>query len=225
MKKIKTLLLISLVVFLVISCGNKNSDGDKSSTNPPIEASTESVQPFNWNGSYQAILRPLNNHLSGHLPSGMAMIEVQDNQLKVETFLDDDAKVIHIQSVHMGSRCPSSSDDKNNDGIIDVKEAYLASGPVFFPLDDDLSSIDEGLNIYPKGPSYTYRQKVLLNNLTKNLINHHQKLVSLTNRVILIHGVAIGTSLPGTTATLRDFSKELSAPVACGVVRKKPEVI
>lgn len=182
---------------LVVSCGKGGGGSSSGKSSSALEDAQE--------GTYKAILRPLNIHLSGFIPTGVAEIKIVDSQVDVKTLLDDDAKVPHMQSIHIGKRCPNASDDKNNDGLVDMQEALKASGNVFVPLDSNLNSVDEGKGIYPMGGGFTYQETTSLEKFGYDL--------KLNGRVVLIHGVAEATPLPpGVRAN--------EVPIVCGILKK-----
>jgi hypothetical protein len=212
MNFISTLFLISSLPFL-FSCGKDKKSGNAPSTSPELyEQESE--------GSYRAILRPLNNHLSGFLPTGSAEIEIAGDSVMVSTLLDDDAKVVHLQSIHRGTRCPNQSDDENADGVIDLSEAIKASGDVLIPLDRDLNSATLGENLYPSGSGFTYTEQASLTNLQKDVSERTGENLNLSGRAVLIHGVASFTTLPQTVRTLRGLSQQNSVPVVCGILKR-----
>jgi hypothetical protein len=171
-------------------------------------------------GAYRAILRPLNNSLSGFLPTGVIEISIDHEEVKVRSVLDDDASVNHIQSIHTGTKCPTATDDINGDGVIDVSEALAASGPVFIPLDDNLNAAEKGSGIYPKGRGYTYLKSANLEAFQADAKNRMNQNLNLGGRVVLVHGVDKGTKLPDSVATLPGIEKELSVPVVCGIINR-----
>lgn len=190
-----TLIVLSSV--LAVSCGKGGGGSNSGKSSSRLEEKQE--------GTYKAILRPLNIQLSGFIPTGVAEIKIADTQVDVKTLLDDDARVPHMQSIHVGKRCPTASDDKNKDGIVDMQEAIKASGNVLVPLDSNLNSVDEGKGIYPMGGGFTYQETTSLEKFGDNL--------KLNGRVVLIHGVAETTPLPA-----RVQANEV--PIVCGILKK-----
>jgi hypothetical protein len=207
---VKILIISTLLLF--ISCGRKENEIN---SDPQVRDYGEqnSVQHF------RGILRPINNQLSGFLPTGIAEVKIINDKIEVKTLLDDDAKVIHIQSIHLGNRCPEQIDDKNVDGLIDIEEAHFASGNIYIPLDSDLNSELLGQGNYPMGGGYTYFETASLKAISKDLESRNQTLDFL-NRVVLIHGTYSKSDLPGTIETLGIYPVEKSLPIACGVLRK-----
>lgn len=212
----KQFLFIILALTLLPSCGKKNQSSRISQTQTVqdplvIEASPE--------GSYRAILRPLNNQLSGFLPSGIAEIKISNDSVAVKTLLDDDARVIHRQSIHIGSVCPRNDEhDLNQDGLIDIVEAYQASGEVYIPLDSDLNSAEAGSSVYPMGGNFTYIENASLKKMMEDVKFRTGHGLMLNERVVLIHGVDEMTKLPESVATINGIPKQTSIPIACGIL-------
>jgi hypothetical protein len=205
------LIFISLPFFF--SCGNdKNSSASSFPSPELLEQDSE--------GTYRTILRPLNNHLSGYIPSGTAEINISENSVLVTTLLDDDAKVVHLQSVHRGTRCPNLGDDLNGDGVIDIFEATKASGDVLIPLDRNLNSAPLGANIYPTGSGFTYKEKAALSNLELDVRERTAENLNLSGRVVLIHGVSPSTRLPETVKSTGFQTPQSSIPIVCGILKR-----
>lgn len=215
MMKLTYSLLFSLI--FLTACGK-----DKSSNSSATPQTDPLVEEEILQGQYRAILRPLNNHLSGFLPSGIAEIKISGDSVSAKTLLDDDARVIHIQSIHTGTTCPRLSEhDLNQDGLIDIVETNKASGEVYIPLDSDLNSAEAGSEVYPMGGNYTYIENASLSNLMDDIMIRTKRNLKLTGRVVLIHGVDASTVLPKSVATIKGMPKTTSIPIACGVLIKE----
>ena len=131
----KNMLYTLPMLLILFSCG-KDSGGGSST---PSE-SAQQQEELMTEGNYKAFLRPLNPSSNGFIPYGAAEFSLKGDQFTAKTYLDDDASVSHMQSIHMGTRCPTLSDDQNGDGLIDVQEALAVVGPAILPLDADLST-------------------------------------------------------------------------------------
>lgn len=210
MKKYISLITLSVL----ISCGN-NSSGDSNSK------TENSIQEQTTEGSYRAILRPINSSLSGFLPSGVAEIDIEGDTIKVVTLLDDDARVYHMQHIQMGTRCPTGNDDTNGDGLMDIKETYAATSGPFIPLDSNLNSAPEGAGVFPMGGGYTYTRSASVSKLEEDVKAQFNQNLNLGGRVVVIHGVASGTKMPTTVATINGMTPQASIPIACGVLQRE----
>jgi hypothetical protein len=203
------------LIFFITSCGKKSGDEGIASPNSPGPEEQDAQ------GIYKAVLRPLNNQLSGFLPSGSAEIRIEGDRVVVKTLLDDDARVPHLQSIHQGIRCPESSDDKNNDGLIDMEEAYRAAGDVFIPLDADLSSGQAGEGIYPVGSGFTYAETTSLSKLERDAKSRTGQNLNLAGRVVLIHGVEGSTQIPTSVRSGNSLTTQASIPIGCGILKRR----
>lgn len=213
MKK-RHLILPTMLLFMAACGSDKSGDSAGSHPNPAL-------QEQQAEGSYRAILRPLNNSLSGFIPTGIAEIKVLGNDVSVKTLLDDDARVAHMQSIQLSTRCPEARDDRNGDGIIDIQEALQASGEVFIPLDADLSSADAGAGVYPVGSGFTYVESTTLDRLEGEARSRTGQNLNLAGRVVLIHGVSQGTKMPATVASTGNLAPQASVPIACGILQRQ----
>jgi hypothetical protein len=207
----KTFIFFSALTLLA-SCGK---GGGSSSSQ-----SGSAIQDQKSEGSYLAILRPYNNSLSGFLPTGKAEIAIKDDNFSVKTYLDDDQRVSHMQSIHTGTRCPDKSDDRNGDGLIDIEESYRVVGPVLLPLDADVSSAEEGENIYPTGGGFTYSEQGPLSKIESDVRARTNQNLNLGGRVVLIHGVSSGTFLPASVKSTGLMPATASIPIACGILKR-----
>ena len=217
-------ILIFLLLMLVISSCGKDSDSGSTFL--------RQEQQGDLKGSYKAVLRPMNSTTSGWIPYGNVEISVDENNIAVTTYLDDDQSVTHVQSIHEGKKCPTIADDKNKDGVIDAIEAGPVVGKVLIPLDGDISSQTSGDKVHPIGSSFTYQRKAPLDAMMSDLYsasevsnNSVRKLKSgetfnLTGKVILIHGTSASNKLPSSVQPHNGLPSHLSVPVVCGILRR-----
>jgi|GEM_PF-3679741 len=55
-------------------------------------------------------------------------------------------QTVHMQHIHLGTACPTSTADKNSDGVVDALEASTVAGPSVVPLSlNPVRSIVEGI--------------------------------------------------------------------------------
>lgn len=50
-----------------------------------------------------------------------------------------DPNIVHVQHMHADATCPTSADDANGDGFVDVIEGLPSYGGILLPLDSDLT--------------------------------------------------------------------------------------
>jgi hypothetical protein len=224
-------LIVLFALLSLVSCGKDSGSGSsKSGARETQSASMELVEATP--GTYYGVLRPVNFHSNGFIPYGMATFTLKEDQLQVSTTMDDDQAVPHRQTLHLGTRCPSLSDDSNGDGFIDYQEAQVVVGPVLMPLDNDLNSQKAGEEIYPRGTGMTYNMTASLRKINTDLWQtdedpsdnvmklENNKGIGFENRVVLIHGTTSGSQLLSSLASYKDEEANISLPVVCGVLKK-----
>jgi hypothetical protein len=212
--KILFLVILLSKIFIISSCGEKNK---KSPTNLSEGFKEEHIE-----GNYRGVLRPLNNHLSGYLPTGVAEVKTGNGKIKISTILDDDAKVLHIQSLFSGTKCPSITDDLNQDGIIDFDESRLVIGELLIHLDGQIDGKITTDGRYPWGSGFTYEKSGKIKSIEDDIKSRAEVRLMLRNRVVMIYGVSKDTPLPESIAKPIEISKESSIPVVCGILEKIP---
>lgn len=200
--------IISVLCLLALtSCGAK-----KESTPIEHQEELETTQ-----GSFKAILRPYNFNLAGWIPSGMADIKIEGDQIEIKSWLDDSANVMHRQNIHLGSRCPTIDDDPNHDGFVDWNESTKVAKEIFLPLDQDLDSLSLDENNYPIG-NFNYHETASIRSLSQKLKQN----LKLSGKVIIVTGVASNRALPTTVSQENNQTRESSIPIACGVIERMP---
>jgi len=204
--------IFTVLSLIISSCGKDNKSSQKNTS--------QEFEEQQSHGVYRAILRPLNNHLSGFLPTGKAIVEIDKQQIQISTHLDDDAKVLHIQSIQNGTRCPSLNDDTNQDGILDIEEVTAVAGEVLIHLDGSLDGGPEGDGLYPWGSGFSYKKRADLPVIENEIRLRTKKNLALADKVVMIYGVSKNTPLPETVATRSQLPKDSSIPVVCGVLSK-----
>ena len=203
MKKI----ISGLCLLALTSCGAK-----KDSTPVSQVQELETAQ-----GSFKAILRPYNFNLAGWIPSGMADIKIEGDQIEIKSWLDDSANVMHRQNIHLGSRCPGVDDDINHDGFVDFNESKKVAKEVFLPLVQDLDSLSLDENNYPIG-NFSYYATASVRSLSQKLKQN----LNFAGKVIIVTGVASNRGLPITVSQENNQTRESSIPIACGVIERMP---
>lgn len=221
-------LIMLIAVSVLVSCGSDSGGGSGSGPHEVIEHQMTKAEP----GTYYAVLRPVNFNANGFIPYGSATFTLNGDQLQVNTTMDDDQAVPHRQSLHIGSRCPKESDDRNGDGFVDYDEAMAVVGPVLMPLDNDLNSQEAGANVYPRGRAMTYSRSASLARIHEDLWLPDtdpsddvmklapQTYLGLERRVVLIHGTSYQAHFPSSLSSYKGEEPHLSLPVVCGVLSK-----
>jgi hypothetical protein len=177
---------------------------------------------------YAAHLTPLNEKASGHKSSAEATFTVRGDSLTIDIRARGVAPdLAHLQHFHgfpdgHASACPTSAQDKNSDGVIDLMETEATAGTTMVPFTADPVSMEIVVNTYPKSSAngeYHYRKTVSLSALEAAFGTKYagQKL-DLDKRVVFIHGVPASTKLPSTVASLGDIPAQVTIPIACGKI-------
>lgn len=137
----------------------------------------------------------------------------------------------HLQSITVGTACPTMADDKNADGFIDAVEAQSIAGKTLIPLDGDLSSQEAGADGYPVD-NYNYSQTTSFSKMISDLVlpdtDPNDSVVKLTTsdeltfqgKVVMVHGVSADTVLPPTVQSIEGLPAQATLPLACGVIQK-----
>lgn len=226
--------LMSILIFIAIAgCGGRSHNGSTAAT-PQNEEPTPTPAPRpSTPSTYRATLRPVNSGIS---PSarGVATIRIQQDDFSVNLSASNLENSVHMQHIHMASRCPTMAADKNSDGFVDAMEARAVTGPGIIPLDGDLNSQEAASGSYPSGSSYSYAEssslQAMMNDLRQRELDSDNSVVrlgpggnlNLADRVIVVHGADPSTNLPATVASYNGVPAQDTIPVACGEINKVP---
>lgn len=228
--KASNVFVLSTLLGLIACGGGGGGGGSGANIQDPVVITQEMAEATP--GNYYTVLRPVNFHSNGFIPYGAATFTLKGDQLQVDISMDDDQRVTHRQTLHMGTRCPTLADDTNGDGLIDYDEAMSVVSSALMPLDGDLNSQMAGAEIYPKGSAMTYSKTASLSKInadlwkadedpSDNVIKLDQgKSIGFEGRVILAHGTSPDSSFPSSLASYRGEPAHLSLPVVCGVLKK-----
>jgi hypothetical protein len=178
--------------------------------------------------TYQAELHPLNADTTGSETSGDVTIAVSGDDVKIEiTVTGVSPSMQHWQHFHgfadsvQEAACPTTDDDANNDGIIDLIETEAVAGTTMVPFNDDPVRLDIPADTYPEAGadgSYTYMVTVSRSELEAVFSESFPESdgLSFANRVVFIHGVPDDAALPDTVQSLGDIPAQVTLPIACG---------
>jgi hypothetical protein len=231
MKKILSLTLMTTA--FIFGCGK---EGSKSNSPVMKEAKPLEVE---INGTYQALLAPINKEVSGHLNGSLTLVREGDEFIADVRFSGGPVSSLHAQNIHIGSRCPGIEDDLNNDGFIDGTEGALVYDKIIIPLDDDLSNQWRGLGTFPVTDQYGYyfwsraaSFEKMMEDLKEEDINladefiklENNKSLNLLGKVVVIKGIPQSASLPETVSSPGKETPHQALPVACGTIRKLTHV-
>lgn len=221
-------IVLLLALLGLAACGSDGGGGGSQGSNDRGAQELIEATP----GTYYSVLRPVNFQANGFIPYGAATFTLENDELKVNLSMDDDQPVSHRQTLHIGTRCPTTSDDSNGDGFIDYNEAMRVVGKALMPLDGDLNSQLSGSEIYPSGPGMTYNRTASLSRINEDIWNEDEdpsdnimklsrgKGIGFESRVVLVHGTTSKNSFPASLASFNSEPSHLSMPVVCGVLKK-----
>ena len=216
----KPLALLALFAVLV-GC-------EDSVVGPQVESSQGVVASAHGGDAvYRAVLRPLNASENRRGVTGKADIVVEGGDTPViEISLNARGLapgITHIQHIHAADACPTSADDTNGDGVVDLVEGIPVYGGILVSLDDDLASAsgmfpmanDRGIVDYDE----TVGASELIGFLRATDTLGADENLNLEGRHIVVHGVAADTDLPSTVKTLPGVPAQVTLPVACGEIK------
>jgi hypothetical protein len=176
--------------------------------------------------SYSTTLNAI-NHSSG---SGMLTVTLHGNRATIdETFTGLAAKFSgaaypHVQHIHVGGmgQCPTTSADKNNDGVINTTEGGAAYGGIGTTLSvkgDTSPKAGTDIKIAPAGASTTYHRTITVSSNVASQIR-------AGNAVIVVHGLDPATLSKKAQKEKSDLVPSLplaaTSPALCGVLASMP---
>lgn len=212
------LLVLALAggVFTVTACDEATPVSQNTpSHDAPAKTSVKGPPGNGGSSIYLARLTPLN----GSGVRGRMLLTVRNGQFAVKVnALGLVPNKIHAQHIHAKlddgggvSTCPTSADDANGDGLIQVGEGLPKYGGIQVPLDGSLDEA-EGLGDAATFPTpenrrgvITYRQTVAVEDLALNSGGGFSDL-TLGNHAVVLHGAFV------------DGAYSLTLPVACGTI-------
>jgi len=136
--KLQKIKFISLIIFM--SCQNqeigKNRKMNQTSINP--------VDGSNIEGHYQARFTTLNSHINGTIPGSANLYRIKNRLFAYVRLFGGGVNAWHMQNIYIGKKCPTLSDDLNQDGFIDIIEAEKVLGKIIIPLDNNIKTQKAG---------------------------------------------------------------------------------
>jgi hypothetical protein len=194
-------------------------------------AAAYGVNAASADATYRAELSSLNAEAIGSGASGEAIFTISGDQLTIKVIAKGvPPNMEHLQHFHGfstgngTSRCPTSRDDKNGDGIIDMVETEPVAGTTMVPFQDDPVGMAIVNDTYPKaGPdgSYSYEKTVSLKAQEAAFAKKFPgQRLDFARRVVFLHGVPPGTKLPASVASLDHIPAQVTLPIACGPIKK-----
>lgn len=238
MKKLLHNALIALTIIpLLGSCGKSESDGGGEGQQNMPQEEEDSVDGSTIEGQYKGLFVTLNPHVNGTIPGSITLVRDGDKLMTYARLFAGKPKAWHQQAIHLGNRCPTISDDTNQDGFIDINEALAVVGDMIIPLDANMNTQAAGKNFYPLGdPSgyYHYERISSFSRLYSDLYeadkDQNDRIAKLApeekfgfaGRVFMVQGVDEATLLPDTVGTLGRRRPFQTLPIVCTVIGKSP---
>ena len=172
--------------------------------------------------TYQAQLKPLN----GSTGSGTFMVSLNGSKATVtesfsglaDTFNGDPYP--HVQHIHIDAMgtCPTTSADKNDDGVISTTEggpSYGAIGTTLSTSGDTSPAAGTTLTVAPAGASATYERTFTMNAKTISALK-------AGTGVVVVHGLDPATLSSKAQDEKSDLVPSLplaaTSPALCGAV-------
>lgn len=200
MKSIQYSLSILLSITFLSCGGYDDNDSNYNAPNPTEEQSQE--------GTFRGVANAINSDVVS--ANAAIQIRIDNDQFDVEIFGSGPATT-HGQYIHAGTRCPTSADDTNQDGVIDTTEGTAVYGARVLPLDSDLATNG---GAFPNAANYNYNQSASFSQMLANL---NIPSLNVEGKVVTIQGVPETTTLPATAQGAKaDF------PIACGTLLRTP---
>ena len=177
---------------------------------------------------YVAKINAINPQLTNSKVSGEAIFIEANGKLKITMVVKGLSPGMHLGHIHgfvsdKASTCPPSNADTNGDGIVDLIETEPYAGTTLIPFNGDPVGLKIKSDTYPvadKNGVLTYEMTVSLDKLDAAIKKAYRiNKLSLENRVIFIHGVPEGKSLPGSAKSLPGVPAYVTVPIACGEIR------
>lgn len=226
LEKFTPFVIGACMLTFVAACGSDDDDSGSGSTTGPGQ---EEERP--QEGQYRIVLSPVNPNVAGEA-TGTASFRHEGDEFEAIVNIDGAPTAIHMQHVHIGSRCPAPADNENGDGYIDAVEAGNVSGGALVPLDSDLRSQAAG-GIFPSGMTYEYNESTSFQAMLADLRlpddNTEDTLVklgadenlNLEGKVLMVHGIPSSTTLPPTVRGVDGLSPQQALPILCGVITRE----
>lgn len=163
--------------------------------------------------------------------SGEAGFTVDEDEDDFVVDIDVEGTVpdaLHPQHIHAAARCPTSADDANGDGYVDVVEGVAAYGFILGSLDDNLTAY--AANTFPTADAdgdVEYDADVSFDAFVTALRGTDMdesdpfvrlgadEALDLESRTYVIHGVSMDTELPETVQSIGGLPAQVTLPVGC----------
>jgi hypothetical protein len=214
---LKLRLFLILALFNNFGCG-RHPQSDSSHTILEEYHAVKNIDD-DLEGQYLAVFETINPSITKKINGSFTFSrEKTEDEVVVDVRVTNSGtKIIHSQHIRLGKRCPESSDDINQDGVIDEHEGQLVYGKIFIPLDGDISSQSSHDGEFPVSDEYgryIYSRFAKFSLFIQDLrseqdINYYEKLkanepLEIIGKAIVVNGIEGNNNLP----------------IACGIIEK-----
>ncbi len=175
--------------------------------------------------AFTAEIHEMNPQLTDQAISGQAILTISGGELHITLIIKGLPAGMRLAHIHgftpeKASTCPAPSADVNGDGIVDLIETEPAAGVTLIPFNADPAGLVILSDTYPVASGdglMIYQATVDLSRLNDALAaTDGIGELALADRVIFIHGVADGVTLPDSVASLPGVPASVTVPIACG---------
>lgn len=206
---------------ILTSCKDTNREQEPVNVDQQIIAETENLAQRTFRAQISSFNEKANDNRS---VSGNVTLEVSEDQLHITVEASGlQPNMMHLQHLH-GSKegsetsCPDSSADNNQDGLIDITEAYDVAGVTMIPFHDNPPNMEVNTQTYPtadENGNISYRQTVDLTELSNSFKEKFDREeLDFSQFTYLIHGVQ-EEAVPGTVQSVKGLPSHVTLPVGC----------
>lgn len=177
---------------------------------------------------FVAKLQPLNASKIGTSPHGTATLDIDNGTLAISIDLEGlPPGTMHLQHFHgfpdgKDATCPAADGDANGDGYVDLIETERFAGTTMVPFHAHPATLEIPNDTYPvadKSGAAHYKQTERVNDLENALKEKFKApVLALEKRVIFVHGLAAGATLPESVKSLPGVPAQVTLPIACGKI-------
>lgn len=200
---------IFVTMLSLASCGKHYSGNNSSHTNTitPVTYAEEASEIVSTPGIYEMNVSTLNPETSRFSATGSIIQDENEITITVNAKRASPLRSIY-QAIYEGE-CPTSTDDRNGDGHIDISEARVHLEKELIQLDSDINSSLTNHTVYPTASLFgRYTYKVSGNK------------IQIQSDIQKKYG-ALKVDWEKTVVLFQRSSKEKSLPVACAKLTLK----
>lgn len=219
----RSLMLLLAIVVSFSSC--KNETGDQRQDEEELRMQPETATEQVTQGTYRAQITSVNDQANKNRSvTGNVRLEVQGDQLQVYVEAGGlEPGMMYLQHLHGAKdggeiNCPDSAADENNDGVVDITEAYDVAGVTMIMLHDDPTNFEVDTKTYPtadENGNISYQQTIDLNELRQGFMEKFDwEELDFGRFTYLIHGVE-EDAVPASAESVKGLPAHVTLPVGC----------